>query len=515
MAEVWEATDEVLGRPVAVKILHPHLAADDTFVAPVPHRGGRRGPPAPPGHRRRSTTPATTTTPRPSSWSWSTAPRCGPQLDERGFLPARARSSRIGAQVADALAAAHRAGLVHRDIKPANILLCDDGRVMVTDFGIAKIRDDPDVTQTGTMLGTVKYLAPEQVRGERLDGRADLYALGVVLYEALCARPPFTGDTPAATALARLHQPPPRPRQIRATVPRGLDAVVMRCLQLDRDHRYANALELRAALLEPSTLHEADDLTVATAVDPTAAWAQQATAAAAGAPPRQRQPAAAPRRRRAIVEPQRAVWVRPTLAGALRRLRPRARRRPDRPHRAPAASSSPGPTRSTSTSTIDGSPAGGADAARRLAHRRPSRSFDPGGRGRRPARTTASCRWPSTATPRTGWHTESYNERRSASSPASASSSRSTADADLGRLQRHLAHPGLGRVGLRRPTGPLPTTLADWGDPVDQQVGINGDATLRPRHGTHGPGRAAVDHRPRRRPAPRSGPRSTSSSVTG
>ena len=99
--------------------------------------------------------------------------------------------------------------------------LCADGRVLVTDFGIAKIRDDPDVTQTGTMLGTVKYLAPEQVRGERLDGRADLYALGVVLYEALCARPPFSGDTPAATALARLHQLPPRPRQLRATVPRG------------------------------------------------------------------------------------------------------------------------------------------------------------------------------------------------------------------------------------------------------------------------------------------------------
>ena len=117
----------------------------------------------------------------------------------------------IGAEVADALAAAHRAGLVHRDIKPANILLCADDRVMVTDFGIAKIRDDTDHTQAGTMLGTVKYLAPEQVRSEPVDGRTDIYSLGVVLFECACARPPFSGDSPAATALARLHQRAPRP----------------------------------------------------------------------------------------------------------------------------------------------------------------------------------------------------------------------------------------------------------------------------------------------------------------
>ena len=86
------------------------------------------------------------------------------QLDGRVVLDPR-EVVHIGAEVADALAAAHRAGLVHRDIKPANILLCADDRVLVTDFGIAKIRDDPDITQTGTMLGTVKYLAPEQVRG--------------------------------------------------------------------------------------------------------------------------------------------------------------------------------------------------------------------------------------------------------------------------------------------------------------------------------------------------------------
>src|SRR6185436_19076348 len=121
------------------------------------------------------------------------------------------------------------------------------------------------------------------------------------MYEALCARAPFSGDTPAATALARLHQLPPRPLQLRTTVPRGLDAVVMRCLQLDRDDRYGNALELRAAMLEPSTLHEHDDLTVATAVDPTSSWTSGATdlAGASAAPAPDGRPAGP-----VLVEPQ-------------------------------------------------------------------------------------------------------------------------------------------------------------------------------------------------------------------
>ena len=145
------------------------------------------------------------------------------QLDGRSMLDPR-EVAHVGAEVADALAAAHRAGLVHRDIKPANILLCADDRVMVTDFGIAKIRDDTDHTQTGTMLGTVKYLAPEQVRSEPVDGRTDIYSLGVVLFECACARPPFSGDNPAATALARLHQRAPRPSQLRPTIPPGLES---------------------------------------------------------------------------------------------------------------------------------------------------------------------------------------------------------------------------------------------------------------------------------------------------
>lgn len=474
MAEVWEASDGVLGRPVAVKILHPHLAADDTFVM-----------------RFRSEAVAAARLHHPGIVSiYDTCHDHDAEaivmelvdgttlrslLDERDFLPPEQVVS-IGAQVADALAAAHRSGLVHRDIKPANILVCPDGRALVTDFGIAKIRDDPDVTQTGTMLGTVKYLAPEQVRGERLDGRADLYALGVVLYESLCARPPFSGDTPAATALARLHQVPPRPRQLRTTVPRGLDAVVMRCLQLDRDHRFANALELRAALLEPSTLREADDLTVATAVDPTSAWAQQATAAAAaaGGPAPNGSHADQPPGGVTLVEPQ-ARWVRPTLAVVFVLLA------------VALAGILIGGTdtgrelfswvdRSTSSSTIDGSPVDGAGPAN-LRIQAVS-SFDPGGAGT-PGENDDQLELAVDGDAATSWHTESYNQRRFGTKPGVGIVVTMSAATDLRRLNVASATQGWAAAVYVAPSGAsLPTSLDGWGQPIDEQTGINGDASF-------------------------------------
>jgi eukaryotic-like serine/threonine-protein kinase len=158
--------------------------------------------------------------------------------------------------------------------------------VMVTDFGIAKVRDDSDLTNTGTMLGTVKYLAPEQVEGNPVDGRTDVYGLGVVLYEALAGRPPFDADTAAATALARLHQEPPPLQRWRPDVPPALAAVVMRALSRDPDRRFGSAAEFRAALLtEGTTARGVDpDATSAAAAPEPTTWGPRPTAPVAAVP---------------------------------------------------------------------------------------------------------------------------------------------------------------------------------------------------------------------------------------
>lgn len=271
MAEVWEACDVVLQRPVAVKLLHRHLADDDAFRT-----------------RFRTEALAAARLHHPSIVAiYDTCHEEGTEaivmelvrgrtlrdyLDEHGRIDP-VEVVEIGADVAGALDTAHRAGVVHRDVKPANILLCEDGRVVVTDFGIAKVHDGADLTTTGIMLGTVKYLAPEQVAGETIDGRADQFALAVVLYEALCGRPPFQAETAAATALARLHHEPAPPRALRPDTPAPLDAAIRRALARRPEDRFPTAGDLRAALLAhrpPPTSDRLrpDDLTVATPAPP-------------------------------------------------------------------------------------------------------------------------------------------------------------------------------------------------------------------------------------------------------
>ncbi len=246
MAQVWRAKDSVLGRDVAVKILHPHLATDVGFLL-----------------RFRREAIAAARLSHPSIVAiYDTISDNGIEaivmelihgrtlreiLDEVSIL-SEADVIDLGSQISEALGAAHRAGVVHRDIKPSNILLCTDRRVMVTDFGIAKAGEDTDLTVTGTLLGTAKYLSPEQVNGDEVDARADLYALGIVMYEAVAGRAPFKADTDAATALARLHQQPPRAQLLRPDLRPELDAIIYRLMSRSPDGRFSSAMDLRAAL---------------------------------------------------------------------------------------------------------------------------------------------------------------------------------------------------------------------------------------------------------------------------
>ena len=255
MAEVWEAVDDILGRPVAVKILLAHLAADESFQ----ERFRREAIAA--ARLAHPNVVATFDTGADGGTTFIVmelvdAHTLRQALNESGPM-APGRVVHIGSQVADALHYAHRAGVVHRDVKPANILLCPDGRVKVADFGIAKAVEDSvpgpspsdALTGTGSIVGTAQYLAPEQVDGRAVDGRTDVYSLGVVLYEMLCGRPPFTGQTDMAVAIQHVTTSPLAPRQVRAGIPRALEEVVLRAMAKRPEARYQSAAELQTALL--------------------------------------------------------------------------------------------------------------------------------------------------------------------------------------------------------------------------------------------------------------------------
>jgi serine/threonine-protein kinase len=246
MAEVWRARDDVLGRPVAVKILHDNLARDPGFL-----------------ERFRREAVAAARLSHPSVvrvfdtgvdqgvcfivMELFEGPNLADILTERGHLdPPEAAA--IAEGILDALAHAHAEGVVHRDIKPGNVLVGPGGTVKVTDFGIAKAAFAGDITTTGKLLGTALYLAPEQVADQPADHRADLYAVGIVLYEMLAGRPPFKAETDLATATMRLTQDPRPPGALRAGIPRSLEGVVMRALARDPDERFQTAEEMRAAL---------------------------------------------------------------------------------------------------------------------------------------------------------------------------------------------------------------------------------------------------------------------------
>ena len=253
MSSVYRAHDKVLERKVALKVLHATLADQDDcverfrreaqMVAGLQHqnivgvidRGEEDG--------------------QPFIVLEFVSGRNLKQFVEREGPLSVERALELGMQIARGLAFAHENGFVHRDVKPQNVLLNGDGEAKVTDFGIARSLDvKHGVTQTGTVLGTSDYIAPEQAQGQRVDEHTDIYSLGIVLYEMLIGAVPFTGDNFVAVAMQHINETPPRVSEKRPDVPPRLDAAVARALAKQPDDRFSTmndfGRELEACLNE-------------------------------------------------------------------------------------------------------------------------------------------------------------------------------------------------------------------------------------------------------------------------
>ena len=249
MAEVYRARDDLLGREVAIKVLHDRYSRDRSFVERF---------------RREAQAAANLSHPNiVALYDYGADDDTyfivmefieGRSLAEiisaeGALLPERAAD--IASDVAKALDRAHSNGLVHRDVKPGNIMITTSGQTKVTDFGIARALSgdgDQTMTQTGMVIGTAAYLSPEQAQGNTIDGRSDVYSLGIVLYEMLTGEPPFSGDTPLAIAYKHVRENPEPPSRVNPDVPEGLDAITMKALAKNPDNRYSSAMEMQEDL---------------------------------------------------------------------------------------------------------------------------------------------------------------------------------------------------------------------------------------------------------------------------
>jgi serine/threonine-protein kinase len=159
------------------------------------------------------------------------------------------RAAEAVAQIACALDYAHRHGVVHRDVKPDNVLFDEDGNAVLTDFGIATARFHARLTASGRAMGTPHYMSPEQAMGKLVDGRSDIYAIGILLYESLTGVPPFDGADAFAVSYKQVHEEPPTPTQLNSRIPAGLSDIAMRCLAKSPAARYARGHDVADALI--------------------------------------------------------------------------------------------------------------------------------------------------------------------------------------------------------------------------------------------------------------------------
>jgi serine/threonine-protein kinase len=248
MAIVYRAQDTLLNRPVALKTLYPELSADPLFVE---------------GFRREAQAAANLSHPNiVPVFDWGEDDGTyfivmelvdGTSLADMlrgGRTLTASHSANLMSQVAAALGYAHRNGVVHRDVKPGNILIASDGQVKVTDFGIAQAMSVEDqLAEEGSVMGTATYFSPEQAEGAPVDGRSDIYSLGVVLYEMLAGRPPFIGDSPVEVSSQHVHGTVPPPSDFNKSIPPDLQAIVMEALAKSPDRRYQSAEDLRSDLV--------------------------------------------------------------------------------------------------------------------------------------------------------------------------------------------------------------------------------------------------------------------------
>ena len=300
MSSVFRAHDRQLERLVAIKILHEHYAEDPEYLERF-RREAR-------AVARLSHPNIVTVIDRGDDggrqyivFEHVEGENLKELILRSGRLPVR-RALELALAVADGLAFAHDRGLVHRDVKPQNVLLSREGEVKVTDFGIARsLHMDHGVTQTGTVLGTGEYLAPEQASGKPVSAATDVYSLGVVLWELLAGDVPFVGENFVAVALRHVNEPPPSLRERRPDVTPRLEAAVDRALAKDPERRFPSmttfAKELRACLAEADGEVPVTDpeLTLITSPAPTPARA-----------PAQRPPSS---RRRARAHRRPLLWV--------------------------------------------------------------------------------------------------------------------------------------------------------------------------------------------------------------